>query len=623
MRKFLFSFLFLVLSFVLFSQKVLADSNFSTDYNVTYAISADANTHVSINVSLTNLTTNYYASAYSIKVGFQNIKNINASDSEGSITPEITKSDIGSEIDLNFNDKNVGYHAKQTFTLSFDTPEVAQKYGSVWDINIPGISNQSDFSSFNATVIYPQYLGSPAFIKPQPSETVQNGNKLSFTKSDLGASGISISFGSFQIYDFNLKYNLENTNLFPISTEVALPPTTNYQDVLIKDITPKPTNVTIDKDGNWLAQFIIQPKRKLVVSVAGKAKVNLYPNQQVIDKNQIQDYLKSEPYWEADNPKIVELAKTLKTPYAIYQYVVKTLNYDFSRVQSNSPRLGALQALNKPDSAVCLEFTDLFIALSRTAGIPAREIEGYGYTNNSRARPLSLVEDVLHAWPEYYDFDKKTWIMVDPTWGNTTNGIDYFNVLDFDHLAFVINGEKSDYPIPAGGYKLTSDENTKDVSVQIASSYQEQTQKIITTIELTQTLFAGLPTQGNIKVANSGDGLIRKQNVYLTTKYLQPTSQTFLVSDIPPYGYSLIFFAFDKTPILTNKTDTIKIQLGNTTSYKNVKILPFFVNKFFILGGIIFVSFCLIISITAYLFRRISLLKRRRENNLRGEGEKP
>ena len=65
--------------------------------------------------------------------------------------------------------------------------------------------------------------------------------------------------------------------------------------------------------------------------------------------------------------------------------------------------------------------------------------------------------------------------MIDPTWANTTGGIDYFNVLDFDHIAFVIKGESSDYPIPAGGYKLQGNEEEKDVNVSFAKIFEEET----------------------------------------------------------------------------------------------------------------------------------------------------
>ncbi|GAI19887.1 unnamed protein product, partial [marine sediment metagenome] len=68
--------------------------------------------------------------------------------------------------------------------------------------------------------------------------------------------------------------------------------------------------------------------------------------------------------------------------------------------------MGALKALNSKNPVVCMEFTDLFIALCRAAGIPVREVNGYAHTNNPKLRPLSLTLDVLHAWPEYYDENK-------------------------------------------------------------------------------------------------------------------------------------------------------------------------------------------------------------------------
>jgi hypothetical protein len=100
-----------------------------------------------------------------------------------------------------------------------------------------------------------------------------------------------------------------------------------------------------------------------------------------------------------------------------------------------------------------------------------------------------------------------------------------------------------------------------------------------------------------------------------------PQKQNFVVKDIPPYGFVTIPISFKKTPFLTNRENTVKITAGNYAFYKNVWILPFFVTKLFISGGIIFVSICIIISLTAYLFRRLSLYRQRREDNLRGESQ--
>jgi hypothetical protein len=613
MKKLFFALLVFLCVFSYFPKVAFADSNFSTDYNVVYTISNNANTHVNINATLINLTDKYYVSSYSIQIGFTDIQNLTASDATGKITPVIQKTTKGSTITLNFNEQSAGLNSKLNFNLGFDTNQIAENLDNTWNINVPGIANQQDFNTFNSTVYYPAFLGQPTYIKPAllNSTVLASGNKLIFTKGDLGGSGISIAFGSFQVYDLNLTYHIGNKNLFPVSTEIALPPSTNYQDVQITNISPKPSNVKLDKDGNWLAQYILPSSKSSNVQVSGKVKVYLNPKQETLDNKSLQDYLKQQTYWEVNSPKIINLAKDLKTPYAIYEYVVKTLTYDFSRVQTNSPRLGALQVLNNPNSAVCLEFTDLFIALSRAAGIPAREIDGYAYTTNTNQRPLSLTEDVLHAWPEYYDFDKKTWIMVDPTWGNTTAGIDYFDALDFDHIAFVVKGEASDYPIPAGGYKLSSNSPTKDVNVTIGTKFNETPENISSSVQIPDNVISGLPISGYIKILNRGTELIQKTEVDVTSDSLLPKDQVLFDESIPPFGYTVIPISFNRTPILTNSADTIKITVNNNVVYKTIRIMPIFVNKTIVLGGILIAGFGIGLSLIAYLLRSLSLYKRK------------
>lgn len=624
MRKIL-SILIVFILFFVFSTKAFAESNFSTDYNVTYNVEKNATTHVTINASLKNLTDKYYASSYSIQVGFTDINNLKASDQEGPIEPKVTKTSKGSTIALNFNQRIVGINNKLDFNISFDTTQVAQNFNNTWDINIPGISKENDFASFNVNVNYPSFLGKPTFIKPITvgASTKGIGNNLTFTKEDLGDSGISIAFGEFQIYDFNLTYHLQNNNLFPISTEITLPPDTNYQTVSIDNINPRPVNVTTDKDGNWLAKYVLAGNKSYDINVKGKAKVFLHPKSETLDKSLEKEYLSQKEYWNVENAKIQKLAKELKTPYAIYQYVVKTLSYDFSRVETSSPRLGALEALNNPDSAVCLEFTDLFIAIARAAGIPAREINGFAYTSNTSERPLSFVKDILHAWPEYYDYDKKAWIMVDPTWGNTTGGVDYFNTLDFNHITFVVKGLSSNYPIPAGGYKLAEDRNRKDVEIEIGSSFTPRTSSPEIEILFSEPLLSGFPINGLVKVSNPGSTLIERKEINVSTNSLKPKNQSITSNSIPPYGYQVISLSFDRMSFLTNIKDTIKIVVEDKPFYKNISILPFFVNKLFILGGLIFASTIIFIPIIAYIYRRISILRQKRQDNLRGQGLKP
>lgn len=585
-------------------------SNFLTDYGVSYSVSDNASTHVSLNVTLTNTTSDYYASSYNIKVGFKDIKNVSASDPDGSITPKITKNASGEDIGLDFNKRVVGNGNKLNFNLSFDTDEVAQSNGSVWEVNIPGLSNQSDFSTFNVTVSYPSFLGRPAYIKPDISNAISKsrGNSLSFSKGDLGTGGISIAFGQYQIYAFNLTYHLENQNLFPITTEIALPPNTNYQDISLQNITPKPNNVYIDQNGNWLVKYSLLPSQTIKVTASGKAKVYLNPKKEnPSTKEYLNKNLEEQKYWETSDSKIKSLASQLKTPRSIYDYVVGNLSYDFSRVVDEKPRIGASKVLQNTTSAVCLEFTDLFVTLARAAGIPAREIDGFANTKNTQERPLSLVKDVLHAWPQYYDKDSESWITVDPTWGNTTNGIDYFNTLDFDHFTFVVKGTDSSYPVPAGGYKRQQDISVKDVDVEVANNF-EGNQDLQISVSLPKEVSPWEKVTGTVRIKNLGSEISDIGKLTLSSGFLSPKNKIISVSQIPPYGYIDIPIGFDSPSILTKNSDTITIALGKNSFRQKILVSPF-ITKNLILGGIFLVA-AIFLSIIIFTSRRIFLRKR-------------
>lgn len=533
-------------------------------------------------------------------LGFTNIQNLTGSDGDGFITPTVKASSNGQDISMTFNRKAVGLGATLPFQFSFDTTDVASLNGAIWEINIPGLSNQDDFTDFTVKVITPSYFGKPTYMKPN----VNTDGNLTFTKDQLGESGISLAFGDKQVYSFNLDYHLENTQIFPIQTEIALPPETSYQHVEIDDITPRPQNVTQDADGNWLAQYHLLPSQKVTIKVKGKAYISLHPTTHVLTLAEQALYTKPTQYWQTNNDKIQELAHQLKTPEAIYQYVVKTLHYDFSRISDNQKRLGAVGVLNQPDQAVCLEFTDLFIALARAAGIPARELDGYAYTQNTVERPLSLQKEILHAWPEYYDSANKSWVMVDPTWENTTGGVDYFHTFDFDHLTLVIKGASSTYPIPAGGYKLPGQEAEKDVNVSFSPDSLAPDPLLQMTLNFPQEVTAGLPINGSILLKNTGSVVFSAQTLLAQSSLAKITSQT---PDIPPFGNVSVPLNMGKTAFLTNTTDVIKIQLAGKTVTKSVRIAAFSFIVFAILGGVLVGLFIIIISIIARRSRRISI----------------
>lgn len=368
----------------------------------------------------------------------------------------------------------------------------------------------------------------------------------------------------------------------------------------------------LDRDGNWMAQYTLLPSKQITIRAKGRIFIHLTPEQEVLSSSDKSLFLQQQPYWQTHDATIRDLADKLQTPENIYDYVRTHLTYDFSRVSQDQKRLGAAYVIAHPQSAVCLEFTDLFVALARAAGIPAREVDGFAYTQNTKERPTSQLNDILHAWPEYYDESRQTWIMVDPTWANTTGGVDYFHELDFDHVAFTIKGAESAYPIPAGGYKLVNGANGKDVHISFADSTKLSNPKASVDENIPDTAIAGFPMYGSVTIENTGSTLIPVQHLFVRTYDLLPTYQNLVVNAIPPFGSQIVPLSFSSHSLLTNKSSTVTIQFGSTPIKRSVAIVPFFLRTDILVGGAFIVILCIVLFVVTARPGSIPILGKKR-----------
>lgn len=571
--------------------KALAAEQFSTSYDVVYDIDSSGITTVTEKIALTNLTSEYYASQFKLIIGATQISDIKASDGGGAM--EVKSNQVGSttEINVKFNQQVAGLNKTLPWTLQFKSRDFAEKQGKVWEVRAPKVSSTTNLSSYNLVVAVPKEFGDPTAISPTPkSQTVSNGKMfLSFDATALEQSGVSASFGTHQLFDFDLSYHLENNNLVPVLTNIALPPDTAYQDVIYQRIEPRPLNVTVDDDGNYLAWYKLNRNQKIDVKVIGSSK--LYTQSKVknpfLDLNLRKKYTQSDKYWEKDQPQIqAKLTEIIGNTQdssekvkLIYRFVVNTLKYDSERLKNPDKngvdRYGAVTTLNNPDQAVCMEFTDLFIALARAASIPSRELDGFAYTANPTLRPLSLTKDILHAWPEYWD-DKKGWVMVDPTWENTTQGVDYFNKFDLNHFVFVVKGSSSQTPIPAGSYKYAG-EDSHDVKVSLSENDFLGTPRLDVVITSPNPILAGFPSKINIKVANLGNSIYPSTNFTLQAAKLTILGDNRNLGPVPAFG-SADFDLDIRTKTLFDKfDDQIIVLVGNQKFFKDVQITPFLI----------------------------------------------
>ncbi len=143
-------------------------------------------------------------------------------------------------------------------------------------------------------------------------------------------------------------------------------------------------------------------------------------------------YLEPEKYIESDDPIISENSIVVDQACCpveqiqmIYDYVVASINYDAYNPQS----LGAVQAL-KEGRGDCTEFTDVFVALCRASGFPARSIEGYFLQGENISQG--------HNWPEVY-LERYGWVPFDPAMHHHAETTFYGLANAYVYLSFVRN----------------------------------------------------------------------------------------------------------------------------------------------------------------------------------------
>lgn len=608
----------------IFPQPVLATDNFASSYDVVYDIDESGITTVTEKITLRNLTSESYASQFKLTIGSTDVFDIKASDPGGALDVQVGQKDNLTTINTKFNQQVAGLGKTLPWTLSFKSKDFAEKSGKVWQVWVPKVVPSANLESYNLTLSVPVSFGEPSSVSPVPkSQTISSGRIfLTFDKNQLTSSGVSANFGTIQIFDFDLTYHLQNKNLVPILTKIALPPDTAFQDVIYQRIEPKPLNVTLDEDGNFLAWYRLTRGQKLDVKLIGSAK--LYTKSKVQNPALSDDlrviYTKADKYWEKDNPQILgkldEIFKENPSPdttsraKAIFGYVVNTLKYNPKRLTGDIERLGAVTVLNNPDWAVCMEFADLFITLMRAASIPARELEGFAYTTNPALRPLSLKGDILHAWPEFWD-EKRGWVMVDPTWQNTTGGVDYFNKLDLNHFVFAVKGLSSQTPIPAGSYKLES-RDSRDVKVTLSDNDFLGKPQVDAQIIASSPIISGFPGKISVKIRNSGNALFPAASLGITASHVNILNAQSNSGAIPPFGWAEFDFNLRSKSLFDSYQDTIMVTLGNQKFSKDVTVAPFFLFRTIplVISGVVGIMVLVYFVVLAGHFYRFRIRKK-------------
>ncbi len=512
----------LFLFFILFSNKASAKIKIEVDR--TYELNVQKQLEVTETQTITNESQELYIPAGE-KIDFQ-IIGFRQNDPDINLLLERTIRSLimregNREINFSSNIEDETAHIwttfkqnlipgeKKTVDIKYIHPGLAYTNGALVDIYVNGFAKGFVFSTNTAEYLYKTTVKVPNsinktihFVSPQPARRSKEGDYeiFQFAQDSLVGKYAWIQLGTWQIYRFEIQQEIKPSEniLSGLANEYALLIPRDIeggkvtQKVYFDSIIPSPIQVIEDESGNLIASFKFKTNEAQNITVTGYAVVeegdDINFQAEAGDIGQLSAdmrelYTKPAQYWEVENPEIVQLANRLKgeqnnvytVSANIYNYVVDHIDYSQVKRFGLNVRQGALKTL-QGGSAVCMEYSDLFLTLARAAGIATRAVYGYGYD----ARVASTGQEA-HQWVQIYMPKLGRWVDVDVTWGESGDllvGGDLNHL--FTHVAYKNPEEPPSVAVQAYGKKSVDLElpsfliKTVDLSPEIFDQYKSQ-----------------------------------------------------------------------------------------------------------------------------------------------------
>lgn len=232
---------------------------------------------------------------------------------------------------------------------------------------------------------------------------------------EVGSTSKESYFGEPKTVKMKMQYKVSAPDKTYRAKFVLLIPETipHRQKVISKEWILPPTEIH-KRDGGTYAEWVLD-KPKGDIDIGCIIKMEIYPfdysrlNRDLgVKGDDLKKYLISEKYIETESKTIKDLAEKSAPKrskggillHSIFNSTIKNLDkYSFA----NDPK-GALGAL-RLGGGDCTDYTDLFVALCRARGLPARHIHGVlasGFSDTPK-----------HSWAEVY-IPHNGWVRLDP-----------------------------------------------------------------------------------------------------------------------------------------------------------------------------------------------------------------
>lgn len=601
----LFLWLLVFVSSVFFTPQTFAqtDKVIKTSYTDIYTLNYGTDVLVSKSIELTNKTALLYVSEFELSFSNERLlSDLQIKEDSNPANFTLTKLPNQTKVRIKFNQPSVGKDSIKHLSINYVLKNYLNQAGIHYELFVPvgQISSDEELINYSIKVQTPDDYPAVGISKPTVTK-VSNHLYQWDNVNEINSKALYLSFSDKAFYQVDLNYLLANKSPYLRQMEIALVPDGIFQKAYLQDIDPKPQQVYTDEDGNLMATFKVPAQTIQKILYKGYVELQTLPRSEVakywqtlLDKDFISRYLTMENYWQISaetlqDPQISVLNNGLQ----IYEYVVDKLDYSINRVNQSLERKGAQWAYSNPDKAVCMEYTDLFVAISREKGIPAREVIGYGRTLDESILPLSFLGDVLHAWPEIYDSSRQIWRPIDPTWGDTS-GINYYNSFDLSHISFVYHGKSANKPLPPGVYKL--DPQSKDVLVSPTHLVPTENKEVKIEIKNKPIFIVSRSSNVEVKLSHLGNVILYAPNMQIKDKKTKTVLASKNLNLLEPLSSRDLKLKIKKTKLTKTTNSTLEILFNGKVvtekKYRIVSLPTYFVENY---GLIVILGFALIL----------------------------
>lgn len=602
-------------------QPAKANDDFFTSLQSVYEVTPSGQTRVQHTITLRNTTPTAVARRFSFQVASVDVKETQILLNKQTIRASQVTTDAHTSIGVEFPQQIVGQDKTQELVIQYLTSDTTTINGRVIEVNTPLLEESSIYDEYGVKIITPASFGLPSRALPQPTASIEeNGNIVSSFSPENGEP-ISVLFGTEQFFSFSISFPLINSSSQPTIVQVALPPDTATQLVNYIELTPQPTALKEDLDGNWIATYQLPATSQQTAVVKGNLKRTLEPAPHSIAAPPTRALTQALPFWETSASEVRSILNNSNSLESSYYTLLSQLRYNPSRTATLENRLGAQQALEQPDQATCLELNDSLIAVARAQGVPARRVIGYAYSNNPVSRPNCWYNQQLHVWTELYDEVQGQWMAVDPTWHVLSGGMQGWYLRDLNHLTLSINGHSSTDPLPAG-----IDQQPAQFEIAVTSAPPETAPEFDLSLSTHKVLGIPIPGQYVVTIVNkSGVALhqinvrptITDSRVLLTFSETQTSLLPYQTVELPLLVASSDWFKPLAAPIeLTFEHDNIS---ANLTQASQVFAPP---GLFIFLQGKYLATLAVSSTSIALIAGSLLVFRRRRQRFIRGQSQK-